>query len=141
MVALLPLPGAPRTDTHDDRPYRTACRHTLSAADELYPQTVQLIDYLQEIPSAPRNPVECRHQHHREFLSPSVSHECIKPRTACFLPTDATILIFMHHFEASLCRKLSEVLQLTFDMLIWGRNSDVDGGFLHGDDSPCAITE
>jgi hypothetical protein len=46
-----------RDDSHEQTPHRIPGRHTFSAADELDPQAIQLVDYLEEIPGAPRNAV------------------------------------------------------------------------------------
>src|ERR1019366_5345764 len=93
---------------------------------------VQLLDPLYKIPSAPRNAVECRHQHDRKLFPPRISHEGIEPRTACLLSANTTIFVFVHNLEASLCRQLSEIVQLRLDVLVGCTDSDVDGGgFFH----------
>src|SRR6266567_3455694 len=64
--------------------------HALPAADELDSHAVQLVDYLEKIPRAPRNSVERCDQHDGALLPPCIGHTRIEPRTACLLTADDT---------------------------------------------------
>ena len=113
------------------RPHRVPRRHAFSAADKLNPQTVQFVHYLQKVPSAPRNAVESRDQHDGELLPSRIRHEGVETRTACSLATNTSIFVFVDNLESSLCRQLSKIVQLRFDVLVGSRNADVQGCSLH----------
>jgi len=120
-----------RDDRHEKTPHRIPRRHAFSAADKLDSQTVQFVHYLQKVPSAPRNPVESRDQHDGKLLPSRIRHEGVETRTACLLATNTSIFVFVGDLEASLCRQLSKIVQLRFDMLVGRANPDVYGCFFH----------
>jgi hypothetical protein len=107
-------PIAPLVSTFSRRDIKTTPRLSNSSHD------------LQEVLDAPRDPVECRHKHDGKLLSPGIPHEGIKTRTACLLPANA-IFVFVYDLQASLCRQLSKIVQLRFDVLVGSRNANVDG--------------
>ena len=91
-------------------------------------KTVEFVNYLQEVPSAPRDAVKGCHEHHAELLSTGVHHERIETGTPRFLSANTTIFVFVDNLEAALSRQFSEIVQLRFDMLVGDANSDVNCG-------------
>ncbi len=75
----------------------------------------------------PGNSVESCNQNHGELTSPCVGHHSIQCRTACLTAGDSPVAVFTADFKASLRGQFSEVIKLSFSVLVRRTHTCVNG--------------
>jgi hypothetical protein len=64
-----------------------------------------------------------------------VLQQPVQRRTPSFGTRDSVVGVLINDLKSTLARKLAELVQLSFRVLVEGRDSDVKAGTLHADTS------
>ena len=89
-------------------------------------ERVELVHNVQEVLDASCYPVKSGYKHHREFLLSRLCDQRVQTGSSCPAPGAPAVAIFLHDLEASVCRKLAQIIELTFDMLVGGADANID---------------
>ena len=120
-----PLQLGDHPDDYDDRPaQRTAGVDLFTEADELYVQSVQLIQDFEEVLSGPGDPVASPDQDDVEPASACIPHQAIETGPARFRTGD-TVRELVYDLIAALLGHLAEIKELGFWVLIEGGDSHI----------------
>src|SRR5208282_1150463 len=126
--ALLRLRHTPDYDG-EESPHRRGAINPFSRGNELDSQSIEFVNHFQEVLRASCQSVKGGDENDIKAFSTRIRHKGIKPRTSCLAAGHAPILIFLYDREVSLRSKSPQVVELAFDMLVCGADTDVNGSF------------
>ena len=92
---------------------------------ELDPKFVQLIEHLQKMFGAARQPITRPNQHRVETMAMGIFEELVKGWPPNLGATDAVIHVLFNDVVAALPRELAQFEALRFGVLIERRNANV----------------
>ena len=120
------------SDDDDDGPtQRPSGIELLSETDELYIEMIEFVQHLQKVFHRSGQPVGGPNRDHIEAAAACIGHHFIETGTPGFGAADA-IGILVDDLVVALRGHLAKVKQLRFRVLVEGRNSQIQGGALHG---------
>ena len=123
--------GDGANDDDDGAAQRPGGIDLLTEADELNPQVIQLVEHLEEVPSAPGEAIAGPDQQDVESTAASIPHHFIQPGPAR-LGAGYPVGILGDDLEAALCGHLAKVEELCFRVLVQAADSQIKTGAHHG---------
>ena len=104
-------------DDYEGAAQRAAGVDLLAEADELYIDTLQLIEHFKEVLHRPGDPVRCPDQDHIEAAAAGIAHQFVQPGAFGLRPGDA-VGVFVSDLIAALISHLAEIMKLGLGVLI-----------------------
>ena len=119
-------------DDHDDGPAQWACGvELLPETDKLDMEMIEFVQHFEEVFYGSGQTVGGPNQDRIETVAARILHHLIETGTPGFSAADA-IGVLVDDLVVALRGHLAKVKQLRFRVLIEGRNSQIQGGALHG---------
>lgn len=117
-------------DDHHRAAQRAAGVQVLAEADELDLEMVQLIEYLEEVPDGPGDPVRGPDQQHLEAATPRIAEQVVQTRSPGLGPGDP-VGVLGDDLKSALLGHGPDIVQLCLRMLVDGGHSHVNRRCLH----------